>query len=145
MKLKSEGNYLFTLLSGSRRVTSPFSQGKSSLIYVYMNYSTYICIKKDMSKYSFCTTFPVLGDKKGSSKLHIFSHIPVHAMSNEIKKGALKYTQKGYCRSYSILSRISVIYQRAKTFTTPSPPALTTHLPSWLQTTEHTPSPLIKR
>jgi hypothetical protein len=34
---------------------------------------------------------------------------------------------------------------RANTFTTPSPPALTTHRPSWLHTTEHTPSPLIRR
>src|SRR3954453_18282805 len=33
----------------------------------------------------------------------------------------------------------------AKTLTTPSPPALTTHRPSWLQTTEHTPSPRIMR
>ncbi len=34
---------------------------------------------------------------------------------------------------------------RAKTLTTPSPPPLTTHLPSWLQTTAHTPSPRIRR
>lgn len=32
---------------------------------------------------------------------------------------------------------------RAKTLTTPSPPPLTTHRPSWLHTTEHTPSPRI--
>jgi hypothetical protein len=34
---------------------------------------------------------------------------------------------------------------RAKTLTTPSPPALTTSLPSLLQQTSHTPSPLIAR
>ena len=34
---------------------------------------------------------------------------------------------------------------RAKTFTTPSPPPLTTHLPSRLHTTAHTPSPRISR
>jgi hypothetical protein len=42
------------------------------------------------------------------------------------------------------MSRYPSLY-RAKTFTTPSPPALTTHRPSWLHTTEHTPSPLIRR
>jgi hypothetical protein len=38
-----------------------------------------------------------------------------------------------------------VIFYLAKTLTTPSPPALTTHRPSWLQTTEHTPSPRMMR
>lgn len=36
-------------------------------------------------------------------------------------------------------------YYLANTLTTPSPPALMTHRPSWLQTTEHTPSPRISR
>lgn len=34
---------------------------------------------------------------------------------------------------------------RANTLTTPSPPPLTTHLPSWLQTHQQTPSPRITR
>lgn len=34
-------------------------------------------------------------------------------------------------------------HYRANTLTTPSPPALTTHRPSWLHATEHTPSPRI--
>ena len=33
----------------------------------------------------------------------------------------------------------------ANTFTTPSPPPLTTHRPSWLHTTLHTPSPRMSR
>lgn len=36
-------------------------------------------------------------------------------------------------------------HHRANTFTTPSPPALTTNRPSWLHATQQTPSPLIAR
>lgn len=44
------------------------------------------------------------------------------------------------CREPKPNPRLGVTH-RAKTFTTPSPPADTTRRPSWLQTTLHTPSP----
>lgn len=43
----------------------------------------------------------------------------------------------------TLSERVPRYHDLAKTLTTPSPPPLTTHRPSWLQTTEHTPSPRI--
>lgn len=43
------------------------------------------------------------------------------------------------------VARYYIISHRENTLTTPSPPPLTTHRPSRLQTTEHTPSPRISR
>lgn len=56
-----------------------------------------------------------------------------------------KITPRSLFASLPISKSYIIHYYRAKTFTTPSPPPLTTHLPSWLQTTEQTPSPRISR
>lgn len=60
--------------------------------------------------------------------MHIHAHEPSCSLSSNL------YTSKPSPRDH-----------RAKTLTTPSPPALTTNLPSLLQQTSQTPSPLMAR